>query len=94
MSLTYQPMPVRMKNEHLKGIKVRSVWYPNGAATKKIYLTVTHSTNDGGLIFDFHYQKASLTYHDMELLYYYMMKIIYKGMAEPDMTIGEIITYI
>ena len=92
MSLTYQPMPVRMQNEHLKGIKVRSVWYPNGAATKKIYLTVTHSTNDGGLIFDYHYQKASLTYKDMELLYYYMMKIIYKGMAEPDMTIGEIIT--
>ena len=94
MSLTYQPMPVRMQNEHLKGIKVRSVWYPNGAATKKIYLTVTHSTNDGGLIFDYHYQKASLTYKDMELLYYYMMKIIYKGMAEPDMTIGEIITAI
>lgn len=94
MSLTYQPMPVRMKNEHLKGINVRSVWYPNGAATKKIYLTVTHSANDGGMIFDFHYQKASLTYHDMELLYYYMMKIIYKGMAEPDMTIGEIITAI
>ncbi len=46
------------------------------------------------MIFDFHYQKASLTYHDMELLYYYMMKIIYKGMAEPDMTIGEIITNI
>ncbi|MBR3571033.1 MAG: chromosome condensation protein [Oscillibacter sp.] len=94
MSLTYQPMPVRMQNEHLKGIKVRSVWYPNGAATKKIYLTVTHSTNDGGLIFDYHYQKASLTYKDMELLYYYMMKILYKGIAEPDMTVGEIITYI
>ena len=94
MSLTYQPMPVRMQNEHLKGINVRSVWYPNGAATKKIYLTVTHSTNDGGLIFDYHYQKASLTYRDMELLYYYMMKILYKGIAEPDMTIGEIITYI
>ena len=94
MSLTYQPMPVRMQNEHLKGIHVRSVWYPNGAATKKIYLTVTHSSNDGGLIFDYHYQKASLTYQDMELLYYYMMKIIYKGMAEPDMTIGEIISFI
>ena len=94
MSLTYQPMPVRMQNEHLKGIKVRNMWYPNAASTKKIYLTVTHSANDGGLIFDFHYQKATLTYDDMEKLYYYMMRILYKGIEEPDLTIGEIITYI
>ena len=70
------------------------MWYPNAASTKKIYLTVTHSASDGGLIFDFHYQKATLTYDDMEKLYYYMMRILYKGMEEPDMTIGEIITYI
>ena len=94
MSLTYQPMPVRMQNEHLQGIRVRNMWYPNAASTKKIYLTVTHSASDGGLIFDFHYQKATLTYDDMEKLYYYMMRILYKGIEEPDMTIGEIITYI
>ena len=73
---------------------MRSVWYPKEASSKKIYLTVTHSARDGGLIFDYHYQKASLDYHDMEVLYYYMMKIIYKGIAEPDMTIGEIISTI
>ena len=28
--------------------------------------------------------------HDMELLYYYMMRILFKGIAEPDMSIGEI----
>ena len=94
MSLTYQPMPVRMQNEHLRGIPVRSVWYPNGAATKKIYLTVTHSTNDGGLIFDYHFQKALLSYQDMEKLYYYMMKIMFRGIAEPDITIGEMISTI
>ena len=94
MSLTYQPMPVRMQNEHLQGIQVRNVWYANAASTKKVYLTVTHSTNDGGLIFDYHYQKASLTYDDIEKCYYYMMRILYKGIEEPDMTIGEIITYI
>ena len=36
MSLTYQPMPGRVQNETLVGIKTRSVWYPNGAATKQI----------------------------------------------------------
>ena len=92
MSLTYQPMPVRMQNEHLAGIKVRSVWYPNGAATKRIYLTVTHSSNDGGLIFDYHFQKAVLSYDDIQKLYYYMMKMMFRGVQEPDVTIGELIS--
>ena len=92
MSLTYQPMPVRMQNEHLAGINTRSVWYPNGAATKRIYLTVTHSSNDGGLIFDYHYQKAVLSYDDIQRLYYYMMKMMFRGVDEPDVTIGELIS--
>ena len=94
MSLTYQPMQLHMQNEHLRGVKMRHVWYPNGGSTKKIYLTVTHDAGDGGMIFDFHYQKASLTYQDMEQVYYYMMKIIFRGMEEPDMTIGEMIATI
>ncbi len=91
MSLTYQPMPVRMQNEHLAGIKTRSVWYPNGAATKQIYLTVGHSSNDGGLIFDYHYQSAVLSYDEIQKLYYYMMKMMFRGIDEPDVTIGELI---
>ncbi|MBQ9632017.1 MAG: chromosome condensation protein [Lachnospiraceae bacterium] len=94
MSLTYQPMLLRMQNEHLKGVRMRHVWYPNGGSTKKIYLTVTHDAGHGGMIFDFHYQKATLSYHDMEQVYYYMMKIIFQGMNEPDMTIGEMIATI
>lgn len=92
MSLTYQPMPVRMRNEHIAGYDIRTTWYPKLVSSKKIYLTVTHSSNDGGMIFNYHYQKARLSYHDIELLYYYMMKILYKGIAEPDMTIGEMIS--
>ncbi len=94
MSLTYQPMPVRMQNENLAGYELRTIWYPKMVSSKKIYLTVTHSPNDGGLIFNYHYQKASLAYKDIELLYYYMMKILYKGLEEPDMTIGEMINII
>ena len=94
MSLTYQPMPVRMQNKHLAGYNVRTTWYPKLVSSKKIYLTVTHSPTDGGLIFNFHYQKASLSYHDIELVYYYMMKILYKGIAEPDITLSEMLTTI
>ena len=87
-------MPVRMQNKHLAGYNVRTTWYPKLVSSKKIYLTVTHSPTDGGLIFNFHYQKASLSYHDIELVYYYMMKILYKGIAEPDITLSEMLTTI
>ena len=40
--------------------------------------------------FSYHYQTAHLEEHDMELLYYYMMRILLRVVAEPDMSIGEI----
>ena len=91
--LTYQPMPVKMDNPHLVNIPQHSKWFANGAATKKMYLTVSH-TGNGEMNFSFHYQTAHLQEHDMELLYYYMMRILFKGIAEPDMTIGEIMEQI
>lgn len=87
--LTYQPLPVKMDNPHLEQIPQHSKWFANGAATKKMYLTVSH-TEHGGMNFSYHYQTAHLQEHDMELLYYYMMRILFKGIAEPDMSIGEI----
>ena len=91
--LTYQPMPVRVDNPFLKEMQMHSKWFANGAATKKMYLTVSHTEN-GGTNFSFHYQTACLTEKDMELLYYYMMRILFKGIAEPDMTIGEIMAQV
>lgn len=87
--LTYQPMPVKVENEMLGTIRQHAKWFANGAATKKMYLTVSH-TEDGGMNFSYHYQTAHLEEHDIELLYYYMMRILFKGIAEPDMSIGEI----
>ena len=69
--LTYQPMPVKVENEMLGTIRQHAKWFANGAATKKMYLTVSH-TEDGGMNFSYHYQTAHLEEHDMELLYYYM----------------------
>ncbi len=87
--LTYQPMPVKMDNPFLKDIKQHSKWFANGAATKKMYLTVSH-TEDGGMNFSYHYQVASLSEKDMELLYYYMMRILFMGISDPAKTVGEI----
>lgn len=91
--LTYQPLPVKMDNPHLADIQQHSKWFANGAATKKMYLTVSH-TEHGGMNFSYHYQTAHLKEHDMELLYYYMMRILFKGIAEPDMSIGEIMAQV
>ncbi len=91
VGLTYQPLPIRLKNQALSGISIRNQWIPNGSASQKVYLTVMHNTEDTGLGFYFRYQTAHLTPHDIELFYYYLMRILFKGIAEPDMTIGEII---
>ena len=91
--LTYQPLPVKMDNPHLANIQQHSEWFANGAATKKMYLTVSH-TEHGGMNFSYQYQTAHLQEHDMELLYYYMMRILFKGIAEPDMSIGDIMAQV
>ena len=91
--LTYQPMPVKLDNPHLIHVPQHFKWFANGAATKKMYLTVSH-TGDHGMNFSYHYQTAHLEEHDMELLYYYMMRILFKGIAEPDMSIGDIMEQI
>ncbi len=88
--LTYQPMPVKMENPFLKDIPMHSKWFANGAATKKMYLTVSH-TEDGGMNFSYHYQTVELNEKDIELLNYYLMRIIFKGIENPELTVGKII---
>lgn len=87
--LTYQPMPVKMENPFLKDIPMHSKWFANGAATKKMYLTVSH-TEDGGMNFSYHYQTADLNAKHVELFNYYLMRIIFRGVENPEQTIGEI----
>ncbi|WP_026669256.1 condensation domain-containing protein [Butyrivibrio sp. AE3006] len=87
--LTYQPMPVKMENPFLKDIPMHAKWFANGAATKKMYLTVSH-TEDGGMNFSYHYQTVKLTEKDVELMNYYLMRILFRGIEQPDMTVGEL----
>ncbi|MCR4832461.1 MAG: chromosome condensation protein [Butyrivibrio sp.] len=91
--LTYQPLPVKPENPYIKEIPLHSKWFANGAATKKMYLTVSH-TPDGGMNFSYHYQTAELCEKDIEILNYYLMRIIFRGVEQPNLSIGEIIAMV
>ena len=95
MSLTYQPFS--MKKEGLAkadGIQYKTKWYPNGATTQAMYLTVMHRTDDNGLDFSFEHQVASVSREELEYMYYYVCKIMFKGIENPDLTIGDIINLV
>lgn len=91
MSLTYQPLSMRSNEEHLKDLKYKCKWYSNGAAASPLYLTVMHNAELEGLDFYFEYQSGHVTEQELEILYYYLCKIIFLGAEHPDMTIGEIL---
>ena len=92
--LTYQP-PMNTSDLDPNSSKLRThiKWFANGAATKKMYLTVSHLP-DRKLNFSYHYQTAELTEKDAELMYYYMMRILFRGIEDPGRTINEIIDMI
>lgn len=90
VALTYQPIPIRLQNDNLTGVPYESKWFTNGTAIQELYLTVMHNSSDLGLEFYFKYQTAQVSYHDVELLYYYLMRILFMGMENPEMSVGEI----
>ena len=91
MSLTYQPMSMRDKElEKLGDIKYKTKWYPNGATTQAMYLTVMHRPEDHGLEFSFEHQVKAVSRKQLEYLYYYLCRIMFKGAENPNLTIGEI----
>lgn len=92
MSLTYQPMTLQDKGlDKLGGIRYKTKWYPNGAAAHALYLTVMHRPDDNGLDFNFEHQLKAVPKEKLEYLYYYLCRILFKGVENPDLTIGEII---
>ena len=90
VALTYQPIPIRLQNENLTHIPYRTKWFTNGTAIQELYLTVMHNANDLGLEFYFKYQTAQVSRQDVELLYYYLMRILFTGIENPEMTVSEI----
>lgn len=91
ISLTYQPLSVHSSDD-LPDIRYKSNWYTNGVAAQNIYLTVMHRSLDNGLDFCFEYKKAKFTYDDLEKIYYFMTRIIFEGVQNPNKTVGQIIS--
>lgn len=95
MSLTYQPMTLKDQGlSKLGDIKYKTKWYPNGATTQGMYLTVMHRPDDNGLDFNFEHQIKAVNRDQLEYLYYYLCKIMFKGTENPNLSIGEIIKLI
>ena len=95
MALTYQPLTLKEKGlEQIGDIKYKTRWYPNGATTQAMYLTVMHRPEDNGLNLNFEYQKGTVTDYEMEYLYYYLCRILFRGIEDKNRTVGEILEMI
>lgn len=95
MSLTYQPLTLKEKGlEKLGDIHYKTKWYPNGATTQAMYLTVMHRPDDNGLDFNFEHQVKAVSREKLEYLYYYLCKIMFKGVENPNLTVGDIMKLI
>lgn len=92
MSLTYQPMTTKEQGLNKLGdIKYKTKWYPNGVTTQGMYLTVMHRPEDNGLDFNFEHQIMAISKNKLDHFYYYLCRIMFKGIENPNMKIGDII---
>lgn len=92
MSLTYQPLTMKDKGlDRLGDIQYKSAWYSNGVAAHALYLTVMHRAEDNGMNFNFEHQTGVVNFETLQRLYYYICRIIFAGVENPDITVGEII---
>lgn len=91
LTLTYQPMSLRPNDSKLKDINYKCKWYSNGVMGQALYLTVMHNADDDGLDFYFQYQPSMITEQQLQDMYYYVCRIIFKGIQNEGMTVGEIL---
>lgn len=98
LSLTYQPLTMKRSNSNTSDtinfneIDYKTAWYSNGVCAHALYLTVMHRGNDNGLDFNFEYQTGRIGYGQLEYLYYYLCKILFVGIENPNLSINEIIS--
>ncbi len=94
LSLTYQPMTIARTQNDMPDINYKTKWYTNGVAGQPLYLTVMHRAEDNGLNFCFEYRKDAVTEYEMEYLYYYLCRVLFRGIEDKDRTVGEILAMI
>ena len=96
LSLTYQPLAMRYEGpglEKLDGIQYRTALYSNGVAAHTLYLTVSQNATDNGLDFCFEYQTGVVTPEKLQEIYYYLCRIIFRGIEDCSRTVGEVIDW-
>lgn len=94
ISLTYQPLSLQDDKDKMPDIAYKSMWYTNGVAAQPLYLTVMHRPEDNGLNFNFEYKKDVVTEEEMQYLYYYICRVLFRGIEDKNRTIGEILEMI
>ena len=91
VDFTYQPGTLAAIGETLRGINFKSWWYSSGKQPKPMYITAMHRPSDGGLNFYFGYQTACATPEEIEFLYYFTGRVLFRSIENPDKTLQEII---
>lgn len=94
ISLTYQPLTSQKASEDMPDIPYKSMWYTNGVAGQPLYLTVMHRPEDNGLNFNFEYRVDAVSKDEMEYFYYYLCRVLFRGIEDENRTIGEILEMI
>lgn len=94
ISLTYQPLTINRNTPDMPDIAYKSFWYTNGVAGQPLYLTVMHRPEDNGLNFNFEYRVDAVTEQEMEYFYYYLCRVLFRGIEDENRTIGEILEMI
>ena len=91
ISFTYQNASIKGLVPLLKNIPFKSRWYTSGKQPQPMYITAMHRPNDAGLTFYFGYQTAVATPEEIEFLYYFAGRVLFRSIENPDKTIQEII---
>ena len=91
VAFTYQPASAKSLVPYLKNIGFKSRWYSSGYQPMPMYITAMHRPGDGGLNFYFGYQSAVATPEEIEFLYYFTGRVLFRSIENPDKTVQEII---
>ena len=95
MSLTYQPLTLKEKGlDKLGDIRYKTKWYPNGATTQAMYLTVMHRPEDNGLDLILSTRSKLFPESSWNTFTINLCKIMFKGIENPDLPVGDIMKLI
>ena len=87
LSVTFQPVPMDLGN----GMKISTKWYCNGAAGISCYLTIMDYDGTGAFRCYYEYQKSVFKPERLRELHGFMLKVIRAGIANPGITIKELL---